>query len=72
MSTICFIQRETDYGPFFSDREKAETYLKAQVPEDASDEEKKELAEQLAGKSCYVNIVEVELDNTDTRNIFDG
>jgi hypothetical protein len=72
MATICFIQRETDYGPFFSTRDKAEQYLKDQVPEDADDEEKKELAEQLAGKSCYVNIVEVELDNTDTRSMFDG
>jgi hypothetical protein len=69
-SNICFIQEETNYGPFFSSRGKAEDYLRARLTEDATEEEKAELAKQLAGTSYYVSIVEVELDNEDVS--FDG
>jgi hypothetical protein len=72
---IYFIQHETDYGPFFSSREKAVTFLKKDMlSPNASPElrrqEEEELEKAIAGKSCYTNLVPVTLDDESVS--FDG
>jgi len=64
--SIFFIRHETSYGPFFSSKKKAETYLRDQeYPECEED-----LQDMLAGRHDYCNVVEVQLDDI-TRH-FDG
>ena len=63
---IWFIRHETDYGPFFSTREKAIEWLKQ---DEENDNLPQHLAEILAGDDPYTSLMEVELD---TETYFDG
>ncbi len=61
---ICFIRHETDYGPFFSSRGLAETYLRDQdYPED-------QITRALAGTGPHIDVVSVTLDDPEVH--FDG
>ena len=62
---IWFIRHETDYGPFFSTKERAIELLKEDAEWWAKYGE-----EVLADKSPYTTIQEVELDDKDV--CFDG
>jgi hypothetical protein len=62
---IWFIQEETTYGPFFSDIDKAEGYLRHDC-----EMEEAQLARALAGTDPYINVVGVVLDDASVS--FDG
>jgi hypothetical protein len=62
---IYFIRNETDYGPFFSTRDKAIQYIG-----DSYRHDPKERDAIIHGDSCYTGIQEVELDQRGV--IFDG
>ncbi len=64
-SEVCFIREETTYGPFFSSRKLARDYLM-----DACDMSEEEADISLAGRSPYVNVVGVVLDDPSVS--FDG
>ncbi len=63
-SEICFLRYETSYGPFFSSKGKAASYMSDQ------DYTEEQIEEALNNTSDYVNIVPVTLDDEDTS--FDG
>lgn len=66
MASIWFIKHETDFGPFFSTKEKAIKYL---IDDDEEMDERR-LKAILENRDPYVAVVEVELDDADIS--FDG
>ena len=68
MTIIWCIKHETDFGPFFSTKDKAISYVKREVFDD--EEAAIRLEDAIAGNDPYCNIIEVCLDDEDT--IFDG
>lgn len=68
MAKIYFIKHETDFGPFFSTKKKARTYLEKDA--DIDEVSSEEIDEMMAGEHDYTNVIEVELDDEDVS--FDG
>ena len=62
--SICFIQEETTYGPFFTSRGRAEQYLKDRGLGE------KNMSLAMAGRNPYINVVSVVLN--DEKVSFDG
>ena len=60
INKIWFIRRETDYGPFFSSKEKAIRYLLDRENEEEDGEV--DISKILADKDPYISLVEVILD----------
>lgn len=67
-SKIWFIVHETEFGPFFSTKDKAIAYVKTKLLDD--EEFAVRGQDVVEGNDPYVNIVEVKLDNEDCQ--FDG
>ena len=68
MSKVYIIKHETDFGPFFSSKEKVIAYLKD--PDHADVDDPSRINPILEGRDPYINVLEVELDDEDV--CFDG
>lgn len=67
MAKIWFIRKETDYGPFFSSKEKAIQYLLDR--ENEEEDSDADISKILADNDPYTSLVEVTLDK---EVFFDG
>ena len=68
MPKVYIIKHETDFGPFFSSKDKVKAYLEDPYHVDANDPARIDLI--LEGRDPYINVLEVELDDEDV--CFDG